>query len=313
MIPQELVDYFKADNYVAGNTIKGKRRMGDIARASEPMYCNLINILTLRQAGEFQTVANLIANAKARSAIVASTLATEALLASDIALNAIMNNHDFVLALFNSPTWAKTMSSMSSHIATNAEKYAWLVGKTKTLTMSDRTTVDFVVVGVGHDVGTDGNKVGLSFMSVPIIAQHYMNPTNVTTGGWQGSAMRTWLANELFPTFPADVKRVMKPVKKKYCATTTYTNVSESIDTLWLASQRELVGDSTYGVEGEQYAFWAAHNTNADRIKYFNSSAQWWWLRSVGSSGYFRGVGTSGSPYNGNASGSGGVSPGFAI
>ena len=139
-----------------------------------------------------------------------------------------------------------------------------------------------------------------------------MNSSNTTSGGWASSAMRTFMNGELLSKFPQYVQDVIVEVKKPYCATangaTQYSN-----DKLFIASEKEIFGTSSYGNDGTQYEYWSINNTNNARIKKLNGSAQYWWMRSVSDSASFRSVSADGSAGNYRASYSRGCVPCFCI
>jgi hypothetical protein len=142
-----------------------------------------------------------------------------------------------------------------------------------------------------------------------------MNSSNVTTGGWGSSKMRTWLNDTLLAAFPYDFKQNVKTSTVKYDASTTGTT-STCSDKLWLPSYQEVYGSGSSsnnkdGIEGTQFAYYA---NGGSKIKYNTSaSANSWWLRSVYSSTNFWLVDTYGGAGNYYASGSFGVAPCFCI
>lgn len=86
-------------------------------------------------------------------------------------------------------------------------------------------------------------------------------------------------------------------------------------DKVWLQSMTEVFGSENNGVsEGTRLAYWNG-STDADRIKYQNGTARYWWLRSPDSTcpNYMRYVGSSGAPYGNEASSVGGVVPACCI
>ena len=87
-------------------------------------------------------------------------------------------------------------------------------------------------------------------------------------------------------------------------------------DKIFLQSQKDVFGSSDFaGVsEGEQLEYWKGV-ANADRIKYFNNTAAYWWLRTPTSSyaGYVRNVRTAGVLYDNYAYYNFGVVPACCI
>lgn len=86
-------------------------------------------------------------------------------------------------------------------------------------------------------------------------------------------------------------------------------------DKVWLQSMTEIFGSNNNGIaEGSQLAYWVGA-TDADRIKYENTTARYWWLRSPypTHAHYVRTVNPSGVLSGGSAYGAYGVVPACCI
>lgn len=189
----------------------------------------------------------------------------------------------------------------------------YLIGQSRNISITGYGTFAFQLIGIGHDsLASGGTSKLLTFQSIDIVCSHNMNSSNTTSGGWASSAMRTFMNGELLSKFPQYARDVIKEVKKPYCATangaTQYSN-----DKLFLASEKEVFGTSSYGNDGTQYEYWSINNTSNARIKRLNGTAQYWWLRSVYDSTIFRNVNTDGRANYRNASISNGCVPCFCI
>ena len=189
----------------------------------------------------------------------------------------------------------------------------YLIGQSRNISITGYGTFAFQLIGIGHDsLASGGTSKLLTFQSIDIVCNHNMNSSNTTSGGWASSAMRTFMNGELLSKFPQYVQDVIVEVKKPYCATangaTQYSN-----DKLFIASEKEIFGTSSYGNDGTQYEYWSINNTNNARIKKLNGSAQYWWMRSVYDSTLFRRVGTAGTAGYNDASVSNGCVPCFCI
>jgi hypothetical protein len=144
-----------------------------------------------------------------------------------------------------------------------------------------------------------------------------MNSSNTNSGGWNSSAMRSRMSTFL-SQLPADLRAVIKPVKKKSTAGSQSTSIQTTNDSLWLASCIEVGLETTgagYSGEGSTYPLFV---DNASRIKKLSNgagSANYWWLRSpdTGNSTNFRYVTTDGSSGSNIASDSGGVCLGLCV
>lgn len=113
---------------------------------------------------------------------------------------------------------------------------------------------------------------------------------------------------------PAELRDVIKPVVKLTGTGGGSDDVTSTDDKLFLLSQAEVCGDSTYTAdgEGEQYEYF---KDAANRVKRRGGSARIWWLRSphVSNSTNFRYIGSAGSVGISFASGACGVSFGFCV
>lgn len=89
--------------------------------------------------------------------------------------------------------------------------------------------------------------------------------------------------NGLDPEFVAVLGEV--EVKTALCDCDRVNGATYDItyDKVWLQSQTEIFGSNNNGIaEGSQLAYWVGA-TDADRIKYENTTARYWWLRSPNS------------------------------
>lgn len=191
---------------------------------------------------------------------------------------------------------------------------AYLIGQTRSITLTGYGNHDFQLIGIGADKPASGTSKLLTFQSVDIITTRAMNSSNVTTGGWGGSAMRTWLNGTFLAAFPKYVRDVIKPVRKQYAATKGGT-LATSTDSLFLLSEMEVFGTKTSQTtaEGTHYAHWSQNNSDGARVKKLNGSAYLWWLRSVSSETDFCVVYNGGRLLGYYASNAYGVAPGFCI
>lgn len=195
----------------------------------------------------------------------------------------------------------------------------WKVGDTKTVAVNG-VNYQFQIIGFDHDTLTtaDGSrtKAGITFQLVDCLNTTYsMNGSNTNSGGWNGSTMRTSTMATLLNQLPAALKNVLKSVNKLSGTGGGSTSGTQTThDKLFLLSEVEIFGTTTYSVPGEgtQYAYYKAGNS---KVKKVNGSANTWWERSPGSgnTNYFCDVGNNGTANYGSASGSRGVSFGFCV
>ena len=188
------------------------------------------------------------------------------------------------------------------------------VGDSKTVNIGG-TNYEVQIIGFNHDDKVSGGKAAYSFQLVDCLNQtQQMNTSNTNTGGWNGSAMRGRMSTYK-SQLPAALRNVIKTVKKKSgTGGGSSSGTQQTNDDLFLLSEIEIFGTTTYSVAGEgtQYEWYKAGNS---RIKKVNGSADYWWERSPGSgsTGYFCRVNGSGSASSYGAYSSYGVSFGFCV
>lgn len=188
------------------------------------------------------------------------------------------------------------------------------VGDSKTVNIGG-TNYEVQIIGFNHDDKVSGGKAAYSFQLVDCLNQtQQMNTSNTNTGGWNGSAMRGRMSTYK-SQLPAALRNVIKTVKKKSgTGGGSSSGTQQTNDDLFLLSEIEIFGTTTYSVAGEgtQYEWYKAGNS---RIKKVNGSAGAWWERSPYSGitdGFCR-VDSSGGASNYGAGGSRGVSFGFCV
>lgn len=188
------------------------------------------------------------------------------------------------------------------------------VGDSKTVNIGG-TNYEVQIIGFNHDDNVSGGKAAYSFQLVDCLNQtQQMNTSNTNTGGWNGSAMRGRMSTYK-SQLPAALRNVIKTVKKKSgTGGGSSSGTQQTNDDLFLLSEIEIFGTTTYSVAGEgtQYEWYKAGNS---RIKKVNGSANYWWERSPrsGDTGFFCSVVSSGNAGNFYAYDSSGVSFGFCV
>ena len=188
------------------------------------------------------------------------------------------------------------------------------VGDSKTVNIGG-TNYEVQIIGFNHDDNVSGGKAAYSFQLVDCLNQtQQMNTSNTNTGGWNGSAMRGRMSTYK-SQLPAALRNVIKTVKKKSgTGGGSSSGTQQTNDDLFLLSEIEIFGTTTYSVAGEgtQYEWYKAGNS---RIKKVNGSADAWWERSPssGNTNAFCYVGSSGNANNNSANDSSGVSFGFCV
>ena len=172
------------------------------------------------------------------------------------------------------------------------------------------------IIGKNHDDLSDGTgKAPLTFQLHDCYTTPYqMNSSNTNSGGWQNSAMRTTRLPAILALMPAEIQAGIREVQKKTSAGNKSSSIQTTNDKLFLLSEIEIFGSTTYSFAGEgtQYDYYKAGNSE---VKNFSGSAYYWWERSPfsGSSGRFCGVYYSGGAGFSNADNSSGVAFGFCF
>lgn len=188
------------------------------------------------------------------------------------------------------------------------------VGDSKTVNIGG-TNYEVQIIGFNHDDKVSGGKAAYSFQLVDCLNQtQQMNTSNTNTGGWNGSAMRGRMSTYK-SQLPAALRNVIKTVKKKSgTGGGSSSGTQQTNDDLFLLSEIEIFGTTTYSVAGEgtQYEWYKAGNS---RIKKVNGSANYWWERSPysGTTNRFCDVNSSGNADIYGADASCGVSFGFCV
>lgn len=152
------------------------------------------------------------------------------------------------------------------------------IGDTKNITVNG-VNYPVQIIGFNHDTLAAGGKAGVTFQLVDCLKETAnMNSSNTNVNGWRGSAMRTRMGTYL-NQLNADLKAVIKNVNKVTSVGNNQSGLETTSDTLFLLSEIEIFGATTYSFagEGKQYEYYAAGNST---IKKVNGSANYWWERS---------------------------------
>lgn len=179
------------------------------------------------------------------------------------------------LLSFDEMTWA----NVNAVSKTGAASKLLSVGDKKAF-VANGTTYYAQVIGFDHDRKTAGGLAGISFQFENCYTTNYpMNSSDTNNGGWKNCAMRTSTMGTLLNQLPSDLRNVIKSVDKVTSVGNKSTNLETTSDKLFLLSEIEIFGSTTYSAagEGSQYAFYKAGNS---RVKKVGSSAASWWERS---------------------------------
>lgn len=191
---------------------------------------------------------------------------------------------------------------------------SWVVGNYKNMTINGKAyRID--IIGKNHDTYASGGTAPLTFQMHDCYDEtKQMNSSNTNSGGWQNSAMRTTHLPAILNLMPAEVKAAIRDVQKKSSAGNQSSSIQTTNDKLFLLSEIEIFGSTTYSFagEGKQYDYYKAGNS---KVKNRSGSADNWWERSPYSSNstHFCRVNINGDATANGASNSRGVAFGFCF
>ena len=191
---------------------------------------------------------------------------------------------------------------------------SWVVGNYKNMTINGKAyRID--IIGKNHDTYASGGTAPLTFQMHDCYDDlKQMNSSDTNNGGWNSCAMRSTHLPAILDLMPAEVKAAIREVQKKTSAGNKSSSIQTTNDKLFLLSEIEIFGRTTYSFagEGKQYAYYQAGNS---KVKKRSGSAYWWWDRSPNSSNsaHFCGVNNSGNADWHSASNSYGVAFGFCF
>ena len=210
---------------------------------------------------------------------------------------------------------ADSWDTIIANINNGTYKTVYKIGNYKPLDLGTEGTVNMQIVAFDTDDKADGTgKAEITWISKDLLlSTHNMNSTNTTAGGWENSAMRTYLKNTIKPLIPETVRNAIVPVTK---VSSTYdggvvVNGQTTTDDVWIPGNREIFNITTYESTGAVYS--SIFDSATNRIKTRSGSASYWWLRSANGSAGFRYVSYYGDTGSGSASNSSGVALGFCI
>lgn len=190
----------------------------------------------------------------------------------------------------------------------------WVVGNSKTMTINGASyQVD--IIGKNHDTYTAGGKAPLTFQLHDCYGEtKNMNSSNTNSGGWTSCAMRSTHLPAILALMPTEVQNGIREVNKLTSAGSQSSTINTTADKLFLLSEVEIFGSTSYSAAGEgtQYDYYKAGNS---KVKKQNGSAAAWWERSpyASNSADFCLVTSRGSANFSSASYASGVAFGFCF
>lgn len=178
--------------------------------------------------------------------------------------------------VFANNTWEQIIEACHN----NEVPDTWKVADQKPMTING---VDYQIdiIGKNHDTYSDGSgKAPLTFQMHDCYADtKQMNSSNTNSGGWTSCAMRSTHLPAILALMPTEVQNGIREVNKLTSAGNRSAAINTTADKLFLLSEVEIFGRSTYSKSGEgaQYDYYKAGNS---KVKNRNGSADGWWERS---------------------------------
>ena len=306
-------------------------------------------VFTVTETGEYTVTATKNGQTTSGSVNVVSSTTSYALTLSFVSSTLNNNEWSVIKSVSDAGQGANywsigdrkevTLNGTVGHLTlSNYTTYAFIIGFNHNASVEGTNRIHFQLAKTALSGGTDvcfcDNQYGPdSGWPSPGAGYFVMNASNINSGGWKSSQMRTNIcgtslssySGTIIAVIPAALRAVLKSVTKYTDNTangggSTASYVTATTDYFFLLSEFEVFGSISYGNENEknkqaQYAYYSAGNS---KIKYKHngtSTAAPWWLRSphAGYSSAFVRGGTSGKVSYYDARYSLGFAPGFCV
>lgn len=200
--------------------------------------------------------------------------------------------------------------------ATKNGKYKnFEIGAMKELDLGSEGVVHMQIVGIDADDLADGSgKAPLTFISKELLkTSRNMNTSKTTTGGWESTAMRTYLKNTIKPLIPLAVAVSIKEVTKYSKSVNPANTDATTTDDVWIPSNQEIFGGTNYETLGHVYSGVFTDANSRNKFKVGASRADIWWLRSAYNATLFRCVGDAGNGITSYANNAFAIALGFCL
>ena len=178
-------------------------------------------------------------------------------------------------AIFANNSWEEIIAACQSGNVPDS----WAVGNSKMMTING-TDYQIDIIGKNHDTYTAGGTAPLTFQMHDCYAyEKQMNSSNTNVGGWMNCAMRNTHLPAILALMPTEVQNGIREVNKLTSAGNQSSTINTTADKLFLLSEVEIFGSTTYSKSGEgsQYDYYKAGNSN---VKKLNDYTWDWWERS---------------------------------
>lgn len=199
-----------------------------------------------------------------------------------------VKQYHIAFAFYNDNFGANDWDTIIKLCKHNAVPDAWKVGDGKTVTYTFMPG-EYVynesarIIAKHHDTDASGHKTPLTLLvkgwwgvNSKTSSMTLSSVESTNAGGWEACLMRTDRMARALAAMPAELQAGIKEVKKHTSAGAMSAEIVETTDKLFLLSEVEANGTTTYSAagEGEQYDFFKAGNT------VFNDNERVMWTRS---------------------------------
>lgn len=175
--------------------------------------------------------------------------------------------------VFANNTWEQIIEACHN----NEVPDTWKVADQKPMTING---VDYQIdiIGKNHDDYADGSgKAPLTFQLHDFYGtRNNMNASKTKVNSWQKSDMRLTHLSDILALMPTEVQSGIRQVNKRTSAGNRSSTIQTTADKLFLLSEIEIFGSTTYSFsnEGTQYDYYKAGNSK--QKKYLGSNNLWW-------------------------------------
>ena len=177
--------------------------------------------------------------------------------------------------VFANNTWEQIIEACHN----NEVPDTWKVADQKPMTI-DGVDYQIDIIGKGHDDYADGSgKAPLTFQMHNCYGEKKnMNSSTTKVNSWQKSDMRLTHLSDLLALMPTEVQSGIRKVNKLTSAGSRSPTIRTTEDKLFLLSEIEIFGSTTYSFSGEgtQYDYYKAGNSKQKKIYIVGDYISWW-------------------------------------
>lgn len=173
----------------------------------------------------------------------------------------------------NKTTFRGIQNILNAHL----EKTMLAIGDEISITLTSSEVITMQILAIDQDSTHQvifGSKYCLQ-------TARNMNSTNTNVGGWNSSAMRTYLNQSFYATLPDDVTAYIAERTVQYSSGNGGTSLVAATDKIWLPREKEIFGavPNSVSTEGATCSQFPIYATSANRIKTMGVSGAisiWW-------------------------------------